>query len=229
MKEFRRHDLLKISFEGRSRIFQELVNSGTELPTQILSDTLLNFCGKDRIPAVVRRGPVQPEGYVNAGFVSVQVINGSKAKIACTVSEREIVDLISPYVLPFCKYNERNKCLEALRAVSAMPEAENGKIGVAGSAAMEVVTGLSYTNDESDLDIIIRDSNLKEVFKTCTNLIRIGQQYDVSMDVEVQLKNGYGVKAKELFIGSSTLLGKGLFDVQLLERAEVEDLLKDNK
>lgn len=226
MREYRRHDLLKISFEGRSRIFRELMESRDALPVEILSDTLLTLSGKSCIPATVRRGERPQEGYINAGFVSCHLINGSKAKIACVVSESEVTDVISPYILPFCEYEARNKCLKALKAAASLPEAGSGKIGITGSAAMEIVTGLRYTNDESDLDIIINDGSLKEIFEIYKNLIHIGQQYDVSIDMEVQLDNGYGIKAKELFIGSYTLLGKGLYDVQLLERSVVMDMLK---
>ena len=37
------------------------------------------------------------------------------------------------------------------------------------------------------------------------------QAYKIKIDAEIQLSNGYGIKAEELFIGSQTLLGKSLF------------------
>lgn len=219
--------MLSVSFEGRGRIFRELMSCASRFPVSVLSSTLLSRCDGGYIPAVVRRGERRPAGLLNVGFVSLQRIDGSKVKIACVLRESEVTDLISPYALPFCEFNARNKCLKALKAVASLPETTGGFVGIAGSAAMEVVTGLPYTNDESDLDVIIRDRDMKGISETYMNLMQIGQQYGVSIDIEVQLKNGYGIKASELFIGSYTLLGKSLFDVQLLERTTVVNLLQN--
>ncbi|MDO4560636.1 MAG: malonate decarboxylase holo-[acyl-carrier-protein] synthase [bacterium] len=226
MREYRRHDMLNISFAGRSRIFYELIAQKSDIPVKILSDVMLVRYNRSYIPAIVRRGEHAPYGFLNVGFSCPQTFNNNRVRIASTVKDDEILDLISPYVLPFCEYEPRNGSLHAAKDVAGLPETRSGQVGIVGSAAMEIVTGCHYTNGDSDLDIIIKDRNLNEISETYTNLMQIGQARGVSVDIEIQLKNGYGIKAQELFIGSHTLLGKSLFDVQLLERAEVINLLQ---
>lgn len=226
MREYRRHDMLNISFEGRGRIFYELAGQNIDIPINILSDMMLVKHNKSYIPAIVRRGGYTSHSSLNVGFIYYKRYRGNRVRIAGIAKDHEILDLISPYVLPYCEYKARNKSLMALKAVAEMPETKNGQIGIVGSAAMEIITGCCYTNEESDLDIIIKNRSFNEISVTYTNLMQIGQEYDVSIDIEIQLENGYGIKAQELFIGSHTLLGKSLFDVQLLERTNVIKLLQ---
>ncbi|MCF0248178.1 MAG: hypothetical protein HUJ86_06190 [Synergistes sp.] len=218
--------MLDISFASRSRIFYELIAKESDIPAEILSDVMLTRHNRSYIPAVVRRGEHLPYGFINAGFSYPETFNDNRVRIACTVKDEEILDLISPYVLPFCEFEPRNASLQAAKDIASLSEARKGQIGIVGSAAMEIVTGCHYTDDDSDLDIIIKERNFNEISEIYTTLMHIGQTRGVSVDIEIQLKNGYGIKAHELFIGSHTLLGKSLFDVRLLERTEVIKLLQ---
>lgn len=225
MKAYRRHDMLEISLEGRARIFYDLVAQKTDMPIDIVKTTVLTRYVKSFIPGIVRRGDVNSYGEVNIGFVHPSRQSGNRNRIASVVRDDEILGTISPYILLHCDYEVVNKCMAALKAVALLEEAQKGHVGVVGSAALEIVTGCSYTDDNSDLDILLQDQNLNQIIETYTNLLQIGQEYKIKIDAEIQLKNGYGIKATELFIGSQTLLGKSLFDVTLLERKDIIKIL----
>lgn len=225
MKAYRRHDMLEISLEGRARIFYELVAQRLDIPIDDIKATVLTRYVKSFIPGIVRRGDVSSYGEVNIGFVHPKRQSGNRTRIASVVRYNEILGVISPYILLHFDYEAVNKCMSALKAVALLPEAQKEHIGVVGSAALEIVTGCSYTDDDSDLDILLQGQNLNQITETYTNLLQIGQEYKVKIDAEIQLKNGYGIKATELFIGSQTLLGKSLFDIQLLERKNIIKIL----
>lgn len=227
-REYRRHDMLKLTFDGRSRIFFEMASSGLDLPFRVLSDIMLKRCPKEYIPAIVRRGAHTECGVINIGFPFYERVCGSKVRLAASVCRDEICDTISPYAVPFCDFETTTRCLEFLRRAVSMQSFKVGKIGVVGSAAFEVITGSRYTDDDSDLDIVIRDCSFDEINEIYTDITQLSQEMNVKADMEVQLKNGYGVKAQELFIGSTTLMGKSLYDVKLFGRQEVMDLLTTN-
>lgn len=228
LREYRRHDMLKLTFDGRSRIFFEMASSGLDLPMRVLSDIMLKRGPRDHIPAIVRRGAYMDHGAINIGFPFYERVNGNKVRLASSVRRDEICDIISPYAVPFCDFEATTRCLELLRRAASMPSFKVGRIGVVGSAAFEVITGSRYTDDDSDLDIVIRDCSFDEINEIYTGITQLSQEMSVKADMEVQLKNGYGVKAQELFIGSTTLMGKSLYDVKLFGRQEVMDLLRPN-
>ena len=227
MMKYKRHDMLEISLEGRARIFYELIARDSDISADVVKATILAKYGKAYVPGIVRRGELGAYdcNRINIGFVYPAKIEGNRIRLASVVDESEVLDIISPYILLHCDFEAKNKCMTALKAVARLQEAWKGHIGVVGSAALEIVTGCCYTDNDSDLDIVLKDQNIGQITETYTNLLQIGQAYKVKIDAEIQLSNGYGIKAEELFIGSQTLLGKSLFDVQLLERKDILKIL----
>ena len=98
------------------------------------------------------------------------------------------------------------------------------QIGVLGSAALELITGLPYTDENSDIDLIVKPAGYNRLLQfyraaqACCN--------EIKMDFELDLPNGYGVKLAEIFMETQTVLGKSLEDVSLLNRKDVMQYLK---
>lgn len=221
-----RHDMLVITMRGRERIFQTILKEHSDRPINILEELMFHEYPKSLVPGIVRRSDTSLHDSVAVGFVHPQLYNDSRVRISAEVRANEIIDVITPYALPHFAYAPRTKVIQALCDATALFTCKTGKLGVVGSVAMEIITGAPYTNDTSDLDLLIRDCSLNEITEAYTAITQIGKRYNINVDIEIALKNGYGIKAAELFIGSYTLLGKSLTDVQLLKRNEVLDSLK---
>ncbi|WP_158096006.1 phosphoribosyl-dephospho-CoA transferase MdcG domain-containing protein [Cloacibacillus sp. An23] len=221
--------MLDISFEGRARIFFDLMAKAESISMDVLKATILARYHNGYVPGIVRRGDISAYGEVNVGFVYPWRVSDSRLRIANIVYPNEILGVISPYILPYCEYQVESRCMAALKDVSLLLEAQKGHIGVIGSAALEIVTGYCYTDGNSDLDLIIQGQTLCDLTETYTVLAQIGQKHRVKIDAEVQLRNGYGIKADELFIGSQTLLGKSLCDVRLFNRENIIETLNSQE
>ena len=94
-----------------------------------------------------------------------------------------------------------------------------------GREAAEIATGLPFTNSESDLDLLITGLSLQQLQEVYTELQAIGKKFQVDIDLETELINGYGIKAAELFQPTQTVLGKSLQDVQILKKKTVVEIL----
>lgn len=64
---------------------------------------------------------------------------------------------------------------------------------------MEIATGLPFTNSESDLDLLITGLSLQQLQEVDTELQAIGKKFQVDIDLETELINGYGIKALNYF------------------------------
>ena len=78
---------------------------------------------------------------------------------------------------------------------------------------------------ESDLDLLITGLSLQQLQEVYTELQAIGKKFQVDIDLETELINGYGIKAAELFQPTQTVLGKSLQDVQILKKKTVVEIL----
>jgi hypothetical protein len=91
---------------------------------------------------------------------------------------------------------------------------------------LQLVTGLQYMQEKSDLDIYLRHlGSGRELTLFYKQLVFIEEQFGVTFDAEIECHGEYGVKLKELFGPGKTVLGKGLYDVALLEKSSLESFL----
>ena len=112
----------------------------------------------------------------------------------------------------------------ALAALSVMKEKvpDRIRLGVWGSGALEIYTGLPYTDGRSDLDVVVTGVSMDEVARIVELADTLEKSFPVRIDVEVQLEEGWGVNGRELLSGRDTILVKGIREVKLARR---EDLL----
>lgn len=217
-KELKRHDLVFISTEGKDKIWNELSKSYSEDTIQLVTDI---FKGNDDIPGFARRSEKREDAEA-VGFVHYRRIHGNRLRIPAFVESRNIVMIMTPYEIMQRKaftVEESSECIKTIIELYVLATSMDLHIGVLGSAALELATGLPYTDEASDIDLLIKPApydKLLEFYRTAKENFS-----GINMDFELDLPNGYGVKLAEVFMNTQTLLGKSMDDVNLLPRKEV--------
>lgn len=213
---FRRHDLV---FSDWKKINTSLIQNG-DFKELILKNIIPGIVRRDEIETTTGDNYYSENEKVFIGFVHPFTQDGRRLRFASSVSGNKITKLITPYEIPNFRFEERTPSLKALSHII-----NEYNVGVWGSTSLEIVTGLPYTHDKSDLDLIVKNFNQKELIdllKTC-NEVEIS--HGIKIDTEIHLTSGYGINLKEYASESDTLLGKGLRDVVLIDRETVEAYL----
>jgi phosphoribosyl-dephospho-CoA transferase len=215
--EFRRHDLVMADWP------EEMVSA-------IPHEGLRRLVKSGRVPGIVRRDEGCDDGLgreyytqedtIPLGFVHPFREHGARVRHAAHVEGRHALRVTTPYEVTGFPFEERTPALAALLDISA-----TYSVGAWGSTALEIVSGLPYTDARSDLDLLVTGYDAEELCALSGELIRFEQVHGVRIDVEITLKNGYGINIKEYASSSKELLGKGLQDVILIKRDAVDALL----
>ena len=223
--QLKRHDLVFVSKQGKDKIWQAIAAKYTGLQAKLVDEVLQ---GEVDIPGFVRRSDEKTEA-IALGFVPHQRIEGNRLRIGAFTSATDIVTVMTPYeVIQRKAFADKTKspCIEEVSRLFALAEVFDLQIGVLGSAALEMVTGLPYTDENSDIDLLIKPAPYNRLLQfyraalaSCENM---------NMDFELDLPNGYGVKLAEIFMETQTVLGKSLDDVNLLSRKDIMEYLKIN-
>lgn len=221
LAQVNRHDFVIISKAGRERICAEVLPNYSAAIANIVRDAFSNKYGDAGIPGIVRRAKVVNELPIPLGFVPLERLEGRRLRIGTFADVSEVMNVITPYKLLQRPFECRNNCLQAASQIAIMAQDINQPIGILGSAGLEIFTGCHYTNGDSDLDLVIQGCDYKAIVEIYNQLKDIGRKYNIPIDLEIALNNGYGVKAAELFMDTKTLLGKSLDNVILLERKAV--------
>lgn len=175
-----------------------------------------------RVPGIVRRedGPSRL-GCVPVGF-SEPVSDGERRlRIAAFARLEDVVRVTSPYEIMSLPLPRRTACIEALVAAKARARSLGLVLGVWGSVAMELYTGLPCTHERSDLDLIVAAVSRERLSCFMVEVKAIEERFDLRIDVELDLPNGYGVQLKELLGQGRTVLGKSITGVALFPRLEI--------
>ena len=170
------------------------------------------------VPAIVRRQETAEDKLLCIGFSSFRVIDGTRLRIGCKVPLNCIVEHKTPFEVAACKKPKIPE-YQFLDALVDAGKRHHIQVGVFGSAALQIVTGLSYLQKNSDLDIYLRhQGSRKDLELFYQQLTGYEKQFGITIDAEIEFPDQYGVKLKELFGPGKTVLGKGLYDVVLLEK-----------
>lgn len=220
--QLKRHDLVYPSSIGRARLKQVFLNELTEEKAFLATDI---FRADSVIPGIVRRAEVLSADVIPLGFVHPQLCEGRRLRLTAELEVGEAVKLKRPYELAAAEFKVSTNCLAAAQAACSYAAERRLKLGILGSAGLEIATGLPFTNSESDLDLLITGLSLQQLQEVYTELQAIGKKFQVDIDLETELINGYGIKAAELFQSTQTVLGKSLQDVQILKKKTVVEIL----
>lgn len=216
--QLKRHDLVFISQAGKDKIWEELSDQYQGRELSMVRDVLL---GANDIPGFVRRSDERPKE-VALGFVHPQRINGNRIRIAAFTGVENVEIIMTPYEVMQRKVftiKGATRCIETIIALYALADEFDLQIGVLGSAALELATGLPYTDEGSDVDVLLKPApydRLLDFYRTAKENFS-----DIPLDFELDLPNGYGVKLAEVFMDTKTLLGKSLDSVNILYRKDI--------
>lgn len=223
--ELKRHTLLDITDSGRKDILVELAGNGpdSDLLREKYAQILLPEEAGARVPAVVRReeGTLRP-GFIPVGFSSPMVGHEGRLRVAAFVRQEDVLRTTSPYeLLPLMTTPPRNACNTALALARNQARELALGLGVWGSAALELYTGLPCTHQDSDLDLLVAAAPREALAQFLLKIESIEAHLDLRIDVELDLASGYGVHLKELFGRGCTVLGKSLNDVVMFPREQI--------
>lgn len=221
IESIKRHDLLIISLAGRNQIRQTLAERlpATEL---YLADILVTELDNHRtVPLIARRADEYAGDKIPCGLVHPELVAGRRWRQACFVEAEQLERLLTPYQIWQLPIGIRNKALQTLAELKSIAGNMHLTVGLLGSLALEAYTGLSYSNERSDIDLIIKAAAAEQIQEFLVRATELAARRQIKIDLEIELTNGYGVKAPELFMDTKTILAKGKYDVVLLKRADV--------
>lgn len=174
------------------------------------------------LPGIVCR-PTLPLG---AGEIQLGISfpfreDGARVRSAIVVAEHKIASFTDPFAVA-CGAEALGAPLgDCLRALIVRAGVRGVRLGVIGSAASEIVTGLAYTSTASDIDLVLATAPASALHQFAVDAAEIAAAHGIHVDAEVDLGDGCGVKLDEILSSSRTLLAKTLEDVRMLERSEV--------
>lgn len=235
MPEYGRHTLLHLRLDARERMVAELEAQGRDrrlFGEMLLPERFSNAFGlRVPVPGIVRREENAPrEDMIPVGFSSWERGANGRVRAASFVRPDEIEDVSTPEAV-LAKLDARDQARRppALAALAALREnwptpPETVRLGVWGSAALELETGYPYVDSRSDQDMRITPCvplSGDTLRAWLDGIMETEERFTVRIDAEVSLPSGYGVSLKELLRPGVTVLGKGLLDVALLRKTEV--------
>jgi phosphoribosyl-dephospho-CoA transferase len=221
---WKRHTLIDVSDAGREAILAELAGSGHESAVlrEKFGRVLLPDLAGARVPGIVRREDLAPRlGCVPLGF-SEPLSNGQgRMRIAAFARLTDVAVVTSPYEVTLFPIPRRTFLTKAFEASCALAESLGIMLGVWGSLAIELYTGLPCTSEGSDLDLIVAAAPQERLSRFLTGIEDVEEIFRLRIDVELDLPSGYGIQLKEFFSQGRTVLGKGTMDVALLSREQI--------
>lgn len=220
--QLKRHNLVFVSQRGKDKIWDEISQNYQGKALELVRDVLK---GDYNIPGFVRRDDARPNA-VAIGFVHQRRLQGNRIRIAAFTEMKDIDGIMTPYEVMQRKaftVEEPTHCIQTILDLYRLADQFDLHIGVLGSAALELITGLPYTDEASDVDILLKPApyeKLLDFYRTAKENFE-----DIPLDFELDLPNGYGVKLAEVFMGTKTVLGKSLDNVEILQRKDLLQFL----
>jgi phosphoribosyl-dephospho-CoA transferase len=219
MMMYKRHDLVRLSDAGLHYAAGNIKDSIPSITVNELRDLLFST---PSFPAIVRRQETAENGLLCVGFSFPEMIDGTRLRVGSIVP----LDCIIGHITPFDVVQLDKDGLHDKEAVLALMDAGNKshtRVGLFGSAALQLVTGLQYLQKNSDLDIyLLHQGSAPDLARFYRQLAVIEEQFSINIDAEIECRGEYGIKLKELFGPGKTVLAKGLYDVILLEKNSLE-------
>ena len=220
---FKRHCLVALSQKGRERTLALYYEHRAHFPCSDHAAQLIagNF-GPVQVPGIIRREEnCKLHGLIPVGFVAPYLEKGRRIRLPAFVYPEDILHVISPFELTEKDLEARTVCLKVLTELKGVAQELGVKLGVWGSAALEIHTRLKYTNSRSDLDLLIAATNTETLRAFFQIAKKFEKQYDCRIDMEIDLPGRYGVQAAELFSETEFILGKGIDDVIFVSRNDI--------
>jgi phosphoribosyl-dephospho-CoA transferase len=218
-----RHTMVEFSAEERLRS-AETVCGGLLAPFRepAVQARVLQVFASDPVPGIVcaAKGPL-PQGYVQLGVSFPFRDDGARVRASFALPPDRIGRAHSPYDVLRRLQPNAFEGASALIALRELCNSHGVEVGLFGSAALQILTGLAYVESISDVDAVVRPSCCAKLRLIHAGLPRLRHDYQRKFDVEVTLPDGVGIKLDELMSSTTTVLGRGIDGVRLLDRAAV--------
>jgi len=215
MIPYKRHDLVWLSDAGKDYALRNIQSCVPPVSDREKNDLIFSSVP---IPAIVRRQETAEGGPLCVGFSSPRIIDGMRLRIGSRVPLDYITERKTPFDVAKYEKSHLPHC-EILQALIDAGKERNVEVGCFGSIAMQIVTKLVYCQEKSDLDIYLRlHGSRQDMEQFFSQLLEFERQFGVTTDPEIEFGD-YGVKLKEIFTPGKTMLGKGLYDVTLLDKS----------
>lgn len=216
---YQRHDLLLLDGASARRLFSQWRDAHPEQGGRAPTDWQRAFAAGD-LPGIVRRPqPEDPASEVALGFSFPLRIHGQRQRFAATVLPQAVVRCITPFQAAAMSFTPDGPALQTLAELREHDCLRDCPPGVWGSAALQIVSGFSYTDAESDLDLLINACSAARMQAIHHLVLRLERKRGLRIDVEVRGRDGYGFSMKELMAATRQVMGKSLHDVRLFDKA----------
>ena len=146
---------------------------------------------------------------------------GVRVRSSIVADRKEIARVTCPYKVVARPGLSSSTLQNTLDRIVVLANIRGLKIGLIGSAALEIFTGHAYTRASSDLDLIVEATPHDTLLHFYMALSKISEEHERAVDVEVILPDGNGVKLGELVGQSRKVLAKSLTEVCLLNRDSI--------
>ena len=218
MPIYKRHDLLWLSDAGKEYAVSNIQSCIPNAAESEIKDFVFSAAS---IPAIVRRQDMATGGLISVGFSFPKIIDGVRLRIASAVPPDCIIGFKTPFDVAH-DYKKKQPNVPHSPLVEELINAGfeyNVQVGFFGSIALGMVTDLPYWNNNSDMDLYLRClGNWEELVLFHEQLLKLEESSAIVMDAEIEYKEEYGVKLKELFGPGKTALGKGLYEAVILPK-----------
>lgn len=169
------------------------------------------------IPGIIRRGcAAELAAGIPIGISLPVRVAQQRVRVAAVIAVNEIMHRLTPYQVANLDFDPITASLQVCRQLIDKYSADN--LGIWGSNALQIVTGLNYTDHLSDVDMLtnrIDKHNWQQLYR---DIQRLEDKYQLRVDIEITLPNGYGINLKEYFNQTKWVLGKSVSDVVLIDK-----------
>ena len=225
VERYSRHTLLNLTKEGRLRSVKNLTPNCMNVVDSEIEDLLTYGYKGIYIPAIVRRSEIPLKGdQIGVGFTSPYLNCNTRVKGSSIISASDIQLSYTPFDIVEISYIKRDlQVFNVLEELCSFAKEYSIKLGVWGSVALEILTTLNYCHVYSDLDILIEEKShtLRTLFYE--KVLELERRFTIRIDTEVSLENGYGISLKELFLEGSTVLGKSINDITIIDKSIINN------
>lgn len=219
--QIERHGLIMLSTEAAQRIASRVWNEWFKQSNLSQSEWYLSLLN-GLIPAIARRGSEDEFQYGIPVGISLPVrLQSQRVRLTECLKENEVARYVTPYQVASLPHMSTSLSLQVFSEFAENWPFAKEQLGIWGSNALQIITGLEYTDKSSDLDVLIRGCNKEQLVVVNNYVGELERKHNIRIDIEIALDNGYGINFKEFIQPGKRILAKGLTDVVLLDKTEL--------
>lgn len=220
-RTYRRHDLVWLT-ESSCHEVAETMRRSTAAGTMQMA----TLFAMGEIPGIIRRSAPCDGFGIGIGISFPLFDDGSRLRFATSVAAESIRAVQTPCDIIDLPFDTSVKPLRVLSEIKqALPEWQ-GRIGVFGASALQIVTRLPYLHEGSDIDLVLDGGTPDALLEAYRTLREYESSCGIRIDAEVIAARRLGIKLGELFSNQKTVLAKTINSVEILDRREVMGLLE---